>query len=112
MSWPKVPLRRRSMLAFGLLAVIVSSLVAVVAYELTRTTLINQRQRSAERQTYLNARSVSAAAAGDAADPASALERVQTSTGGAALLRVQGEWFSNSVTAGRTDVPPSLLAAI
>lgn len=100
------------MIAFGLTALLVSSIVAAAAYGLTRSTLIGQRERVAERQTYLNARSVRSALSGDAADPAGALARTQPSPGGIALLRVGDEWFSSSVSGGRSDVPASLVQVL
>lgn len=108
----RLALRSRAMLAFGLLALLVSSGVAAASYELTRSTLIRERERGAERQTYLNARSVRGAIAADASDLRDALSRVQTSSGGLALLRVGEEWFSSSVPGGRNDVPPSLMEAV
>lgn len=107
-----LPLRHRAMLAFGLSALAVSSVVAVASYELTRWTLVDQRERVATRQAYLNARSLRGAITSDPLDPAEALGRVQTSSGGLALLRVDGEWFSTSVSGGRSDVPASLIEAV
>lgn len=98
------------MVAFGTLAFAVSVLVAAASYELARSTLIAQRERGALRQTFLNARSVRGALAGSGTGGADVLDRVQTSTGGFALLRVGDEWFSTSLSAGRADVPSSLLS--
>lgn len=105
-------MRTRGMVAFGLLAFLVSIVVAATTYELARSTLIAQRERGATRQTFLNARSVLGALSGDSDQGAAALDRVQTASGGTALLRVDGEWFSTSVSLGRNDVPESLLAAV
>lgn len=100
------------MFAFGITGLIVSLLVAFVSYELTRSTLISQREQVAERQAYLNARSVRSSLLSQTTSTSAALERVQTSSGGIALVRVGDEWFSTSVSAGRSDVPPSLLTAV
>jgi signal transduction histidine kinase len=100
------------MVGAGALALLVSSLVALACYEVTRTTLISQRERGAERQTYLNARSVRSALTGNPADAADALAGAQTAPGGYALLRRSGTWYSTSVSAGRDDVPSSLLALL
>jgi signal transduction histidine kinase len=100
------------MVAFGLLGLIVSTIVAVAAYEVTRSTLISQREAGAQRQAYLNARSVRTALISAPRDPGDALTRTQTSSGGLALVRVGREWFSSSVSGGRNDVPADLLKAL
>ena len=100
------------MLAFGGLAAIVSTLLAVVCFEVTRSTLIQQRERVAERQTYVNARSVDNALTRDPASPTAALADAQTNRQGFALVRVDGTWYSSSVTGDRSDVPGSLIAVI
>lgn len=106
------PLRTRAMLAFGGLAAVVSTLLAVVCFEVTRSTLIQQRERVAERQAYVNARSVDNGLTRDPATPSAALADVQTSGQGFALVRVDGTWYSSSVTGDRSDVPGSLVTAI
>ncbi|MBX3284286.1 MAG: HAMP domain-containing sensor histidine kinase [Acidimicrobiales bacterium] len=108
----RMALRRRAMLAFGLLALVVSSIVAIVAYEVTRSTLISQRETGASRQAFLNARSVRAGLLSDVDDPSGALARTQTSTGGLGLVRVGDTWFSTSVSGGRSEVPPELLRTL
>ena len=100
------------MVAFGLLALLVSATVALVSYELTRSTLVEQREGVAARQTYLNARSVRTALLGDPDAGADALQRAQTSSQGVSLLRTGGEWFSTSVATGRDDIPAALLDAV
>lgn len=105
-------MRSRGMLAFGLIALIVSTIVALATYQLARSTLIAQRERGAQRQAFLNARSVVGSLSADGGTGADVLERVQTASGGAALLRVDGEWFSTSVSVGRNDVPSSLLDVV
>jgi signal transduction histidine kinase len=108
----RISLRTRTMLASGALALVTSALVAVACYELTRVTLVSQRERGAERQTYVNARSVRSSLVSDPDDGTGALGGAQTAAGGYALLRVRGTWFSTSVSAGRGDVPGSLLRAL
>lgn len=100
------------MLAFGLLGLLVAAVVAIAAYEVTRSTLVGQREAGARRQAYLNARSVRAALTSDPGSPADALSRTQLSSGGRALVRSGDEWFSSSVSGGRNDVPADLLEAL
>lgn len=106
------PLRTRAMLAFGGLAAAVSTLLAIVCFEVTRSTLIQQRERVAERQAYVNARSVDNALTRDPTAPSDALDDAQTSRQGFALVRVDRTWYSSSVTGDRSDLPSSLVAVI
>ena len=106
------PLRTRAMLAFGGLAFVVSALLATVCFAVTRSTLIQQRERVAERQTYVNARAVDNALTRDPGTPSAALADAQTSSKGFALVRVDGSWYSSSVTGDRSDVPGSLIKVI
>lgn len=111
MKW-RPPLRMRAMIAFGGLAAAVSTLLALVCFEVTRTTLISQRERVAERQTFVNARSVRNVLTRDPSQPSVALADAQTGSQGFALVRVEGEWFSGSVTGGRADVPTSMIEVL
>lgn len=105
-------LRTRAMVAFGGLALVVSSLIALVSYGVTRSTLVNQREQSAQRQAYLNARSIRSALDTASDSPSDVLSATQISTGGNALLRSGGKWFATSVAVGRADVPRSLLQVV
>lgn len=100
------------MVAFGGLAAVVSTLLAVVCFEVTRSTLIQQRERVAERQAYVNARAVDNALTRDPGSPSVALADAQTASQGFALVRVDGTWYSSSVTGDRSDVPGSLVTVI
>lgn len=105
------PMRVRTAVAFGAIALGVSSLIAVVCFVVTRNTLLAERETAAERQAFLNARAVRTALRLEDPSPADAMSRVQASPDGAALLRVDGEWYATAVGADRDDVPRSLLAA-
>src|SRR5690606_28410692 len=87
-------------------------LVALVCYEVTRSALVTQRERVAERQAYVNARAVDNALTSDPDDPTLAVAAAQTSGQGFALLRANGEWFRSSVTGSRQDVPASMVAVL
>lgn len=100
------------MIAFGGLAAIVSTLVAVVCYQVTRTTLTSQREAVAERQTFVNAKAVDNALTSDPAAPIRAISAAQVSAQGFALVQVDGEWFSSSVTGDEADLTPELTEAL
>jgi len=97
------------MVAFGGLAFLVSALIAVVCFEITRSTLIRQRERVAERQAFVNARAVDNALTSAPDAPAQALADAQTSAQGFALLRADGEWTSSSVTGEASVVPAAMI---
>ncbi len=105
------PVRRRTTLAFGLIALLVSAFVAAVCFTVTRSTLVHQREDAAERQAFVNARAVRTVLRLADADPVEALGRAQTSGDGAGLVQVEGDWFTSAVGASRDDIPPALLAA-
>jgi signal transduction histidine kinase len=98
------------MVAFGAIALGVSSLIAVVCFVVTRNTLVAERETAAARQAFLNARAVRTALRLDDPSPTDAMARVQASPEGAALLRFDSEWYATAVGADRNDVPPSLLS--
>lgn len=100
------------MLAFGAIALAVSAVAAIATYEIARATLVSQRERGAQRQAFLNARSVRSGLAGERAADGRLLDRVQIATGGAALLRMGEEWYSTSVAVDRSDVSADLLAIV
>ena len=105
----RLPLRMRAMIAFGGMAAVVAAVVAIACYQVTRSTLVIQRERVAERQAYVNARAVGNALTSDPENPATALSAAQTSAQGFALLRDGDEWFSSSVTGSRDEVPADMI---
>jgi signal transduction histidine kinase len=100
------------MLAFGLLGLVVAAAVAGVGVSVTSSTLVGGRERSAERQAFLNARAVRAALRDAPSDLSTALDTVQTSRDGVALLEQGSEWYSTSVSAGPGDLPDELLLTL
>lgn len=100
------------MVAFGALALLVSALLATACFAIVRSTLIDQRERVAERQAFVNARAVDNALTRVPDAPAEALADAQTSAQGFALLRVDGTWTSSSVTGDVEAVPDALIAVL
>jgi hypothetical protein len=95
-------------IAFAGLALILSATLAVFAYELTRSFLIDRREQSAKQEAFLNARAVRDSLRVNALDVSGALRQAQTGSEGAVVLRVGDQWFGTSVGVGRDDVPLSL----
>lgn len=105
-------LRARATLAWGVIALFLSSALAGFAYQVTRSQLVAERQNNALNQAYLNARYVrNSLTAGDR-KVAEALSEVRGGVESAALIRVGGEWFSESVAVGPSAIPSSLASEV
>lgn len=103
----RLGLRARATVAFGAISLALSGILAVLAYEVTRTYLLDQRSDTATAQAYANARverSVLRAAAPDA----NVLDLLPQTPGSVVVVRYQGEWFGNTVGFGADAVPTSL----
>jgi signal transduction histidine kinase len=103
-------MRARVTIAFALGALLVTSVLAAATYLLSERYLLEQRERNAGRQTYLDARLIrDALAADDTVDEA--LERLELATSQAAV-RHRGRWFGSGVAAGRDALPAGLRATV
>lgn len=101
-------LQARVTVVFTTLAFVLSSVLALFSYELTRTFLISRRESTAQQQAYLNARAVRDALVSNAYDVKGALDQLQTSAESAAAFRTGDQWFGTSVGVGRDTVPSEL----
>lgn len=108
----RLGLRARITLAFGLGALLLSTLLASVTWGLTREDLLNQRDRVAVSRVLINA-----VAARDKVGPEDdidqTLEGLSTPEGSTPLVRVRGQWNSlNSALFEPADLRPELLATV
>lgn len=106
-------LRARITLAFGLSALLLSTILAGTTWTLTRSQLLDQRERTSLRQVYLNARLVrdGLSSAEDANDfnALDLLGSLQTPVGAQPMVVFQGDFFSPSpVDFGESSLPPEL----
>lgn len=88
-----------------------TSSLALFSYQLTRHYLLDQRESTARRQAFQNARSLREALP-RAEAPADALTALQTSSSGGAVARIDGEWFGTTVGIGQRAVPDAVLALV
>lgn len=95
-----------------MLALVLSTALAVFSYELTRYYLLDQRETAARRQAFQNARSLRDVLPAFDRAPGDALNSVQTSTDGGAVARVGEEWFGTSIGLGRRSVPPAVQVVV
>ncbi|MBC6445992.1 sensor histidine kinase [Actinokineospora xionganensis] len=108
--WPETPalrlgLRGRVMLTFTLGAALVSVLLAVSVFTISRGYLLDQRERSADRLASADADVVRARLAEPGTSPQDALAAVDPPTGTRLLLFSRGSWYTaNGVT--EDDLPP------
>ena len=76
----RLGLRARATVAFGCVALALSASLATMAYELTRSYLIKQRQSTAIRQAYVNARLARSVLRSPEPDVPTILASLQTSS--------------------------------
>lgn len=105
----KVGLRTRVSAAFAIGALLLSTCVTLVSYELTRTTLFRERERTAVRATYFDAAVVKAGLVGRSPDVLEVLRSLDTGADRYVLLRREGEWYSRSADASASAVVPLAL---
>jgi signal transduction histidine kinase len=102
-------LRARLIVAFGLGALVLSALLAVVTYSLVRENLVRQRESGAVRQAYLNARVMRDAVRGVNQTDQAVLDSLETPTGASPILLREGQWYAaNPIDRGREQLPVEL----
>lgn len=94
------------MFALGGLAL--SLLLALITYTLADRYLVAQKERSARRQTYLNARVLRQELQTPGSDVTGALADLELPTNSSAVFRQGDEWFASSIAVGRTSIPSPL----
>ncbi len=99
-------------LAFAVGALVLSAGLAILTYELARSYLVRQRETSALRQTYANARLVRTALAAGDADIPELLASVQAPARSSPVLRHGGSWFKATDGLGLDALPPAMLRSV
>jgi signal transduction histidine kinase len=102
-------LRARITGLFALGALGICTLLAVAAYELTRVTLVPERERSAVRAAYVDAAAVQAGLTAGGPDIVQVLRSVDTGPARRPVLRRDGQWFARTAETGLTDAIPASL---
>ena len=104
----RLRLRSRLLAAFVAGALVLVAGVALLSYGLTRSYLLSQRQRSAERQAQANARLVGGALR-SAFDLPQLLGSLQSPAGASTTVVLhEGRWFAASLDLGREAIPAAL----
>ncbi|RIV41502.1 sensor histidine kinase [Micromonospora radicis] len=106
----RLGLRARVTAAFAVGALLLSASMALVSYELTRRTLLDERERAVVRAAYYDAAVVRAGLATENPDVGEALRSLDTGTSRRAVLYLNGEWYGRAAdNDGLTAAVPARL---
>jgi len=105
-------LRARTALSYGLGALLVTATMAVLAFVIARGYLIGQRERSATRQTFVNARLVRDEVGDPAADISGLLASLRPDGRSEVAVSAGGEWYTTSIALTRASVPDDVMALL
>ncbi|MFC7534075.1 sensor histidine kinase [Actinoplanes sp. GCM10030250] len=97
-----IGLRARVSAAFAVGALLLSALVSLVSYELIRTTLFVERERTAVRTAYFDAAVVNTSMAAP-----ESLRSLDTGAERYVLLHVDGQWYSRTAEPGAGSAVPA-----
>ncbi len=101
-------LRFRVVATFAIGGLLLSSAFALGTYSFSKRYLVAQRERSAQRQAFLNARALRGALGGTPVAVPDALASLEVPTGSTVVLHRSGTWYGTSVALGRDDVPAAM----
>ncbi|GAA3452465.1 sensor histidine kinase [Dactylosporangium matsuzakiense] len=108
-----IGLRSRVVGGFAAGALLLSAMMAVAAYEVTRGTLLSGRERVTLRAVSFDVRTVSEGLATDSPNVAEVLRSLDTGGNRRVLLQRNGRWYARNADVGFTAaVPPSLLSLV
>jgi signal transduction histidine kinase len=105
-------LRTRITIAFALGAAALSALLALVTYGLVRENLVNQRETTAIRQAFLNARVVRDQLSSQSQPEQAVLDGLESPSGASPVLLRNGQWFAVTVERSREQLPLALRRAV
>ena len=105
-------LRGRFVAAFACAGLVLTFVLSLLTYELTRSYLTGQRERSATRQAFANARLASSVLEAGDADPRRLLDALPAESDSRVLINVTGTWFSSDVGLSETSLPDDFVATV
>lgn len=95
-------------MAWAAIALCLSAGLSVLAYQLTRDQLVEDRRDGAVTQSYLNARLLRSGLRSPEPDVNAVLSSLEGNAGSRAVARFGGEWYAGSVGTGPDVVPGAL----
>ncbi|TDB80564.1 cell wall metabolism sensor histidine kinase WalK [Micromonospora sp. KC721] len=109
----RLGLRTRVTTAFAVGALLLAASMALVSYELTRRSLIAERERTALRAAYFDAAVVRAGLDTDTPDVVQVLRSLDTGGVRRPVLHLNGEWYARTADPGTTTaIPADLLRVV
>lgn len=105
----RLGLRARVSAAFAIGALALSSCATLISYELTRNTLLQERERTAVRATFFDAAVVNAGVTGNEPDIAGALQALDVGADRYVLLYHGDRWYGRSAAADPDAAVPQAL---
>jgi signal transduction histidine kinase len=93
---------------FALGGLLLSSAFAIGTYSFAKRYLVSQRERSAQRQAFLNARALRGVLGGAPVSVTDALAALEVPASSSVVLHRAGTWYGTSVALGRDDVPRAM----
>ncbi len=101
-------LRRRVAVTFALGGLLLCATFAGAAYSITRDNLLDQRERTALRRAFQDARLLRDQLTTAGTSPADALAALTPSGNTAVVVQHRGRWYSSSLDIGSAAIPDSL----
>ena len=105
----RLGLRARITAVFALGALALSTSLAFATYELTRGSLLDERERAAVRAAYLDAAFIRTGLGGEDPDISAALQNLDTGEVRRPLVRRDGQFFARTADDGLTSSIPDAL---
>ena len=105
---PRLGLRARITIAFGVGALFMSAVLAGATIGLTRRNLLDQRESAATAQTYTNAGNVRRQLESAVGDPPAVVSSLVTPSGSNPILMLEGRWYPRNAQFGEDVLPGSL----
>ncbi len=114
MKWrpARFGLRTRIMSMFVIGALLLSTFLAAVAYSFTRSSLINQRERTSTEQAYRNARVAQREISASNTSANTIIDRLQQVGVNQAAINVDGAWASPSARFTSDVIPAAMQARV
>ncbi len=101
-------LRHRLIAAFGLVALVVSTVFAASTYVVARNYLLAQRERAVQHQAFTDAMFVQRRLGSAGADVSAILTAAGPPSESTIVLRWSGQWYASALGEGREIVPAGL----
>ncbi len=106
---PRAGLQTRITALFAGGALVLSASLAAATYQLTRSSLVQERERTAIRSAYFDAAAVQAGLAGSDPDLVRVLSVLDTGTARRPVIRREGQWYARTADDGLTRAIPATL---